>query len=170
MKINPEKYVFPKLADALDQVFSTPNVILFCEEKRVVLHYRQNVNLPAVKRIREPKNSYLGLLFPKNSAIAPNFKLFGAKALQNGLMQRISTKWFGDTIPELKQDNATSLTFGHFVLCFTFFAVLTIASIFLLIAEKMFFKTNTKKAMKIKTTSKMNHQKSVIKRYKSNSI
>lgn len=129
----------------MNHLFTVPKVIIYSDKNRIDSYYKKHNGLPAVKRIEEPSDSYMGLLLPKHSPLSPSFKLFGTKVMQNGLQSRLMKKWFGDSIPKLTQDDAIALTFGHFVLCFTAFLMLIFTSIVMLCFEKLYFNNKSNK-------------------------
>ena len=138
VQLNPNKYIFPSIEDAINHLLLEQKVILYYDKQVVSSLFKNNHDgLPPLKIIQEPRDSFLGLLFPKNSPLSSSFKIFGAKALDNGLQSRISKKWFGDGIPQAKFEGGRSLSIGHFVLCFIFFLFLTVSSIILLCFEML---------------------------------
>ena len=111
-------------------LYSTPKVILYADKLRVSSYFDQNKRLPLIKQIINPKSTYKGLLFPKNSPLTSSFKIFGAMTSENGIREKLVRKWFGANIPELDGNIVTALSFSHFVLCFGVFTIILVSSIF----------------------------------------
>ena len=129
-------YIFPSVEKALNHLYSTPKVVLYADKLRVSSYFNQNRSLPPIKQIISPKSTYKGLLFPKNSPLTSSFKIFGAMTAENGVQVKLLRKWFGAGVPELDENNATALSFSHFVLCFGVFTIILVVSLFLLCGEK----------------------------------
>ena len=85
--------------------------------------------------IKSSELRYFGLIFPKNSPIAPIFKQFGARIFENGFYHQQMKKLYGNGVPALNLQFKDVLTLGHVKLCFFLFVSLIILTMFVFGAE-----------------------------------
>ena len=135
VEANKASYAFPTVTDALNELQNTPKTIYSTAEFRISAYYKNRKNLPNLKIIKSPELRYFGLIFPKNSPIAPIFKQFGAQIFENGFYHQQMKKVYGNGVPALNLQFKDVLTLGHVKLCFILFVSLIILTILLLGAE-----------------------------------
>ena len=128
MDNNPDQYKFPTIQEALRELQNNPQTIYFSHFLRISAYYEHVIdnNLPGLKSIKETLPICKGIIFTKNSPLAPIFRQFSQKISDNGILTKISKKWFGNGLPKV-ENHTNVISFAHTSICFL---VLCFAMIF----------------------------------------
>ena len=139
MDNNPDQYKFPTIPEALRELQNNPKTIYFSHFLKISAFY-ENVmdnNLPGLKSIKETLPICKGIIFTKNSPLAPIFRQFSQKISDNGILTKISKKWFGNGLPKVK-NQTNVISFSHTSICFLVLCFAMIFSIITLTIEFVF--------------------------------
>ena len=74
-------------------------------------YYQNKYNMPGVKVIKNPSLRSSGFVFTKYSPLTPFFRQFGIKSFNNGLYQKLISKWFGKTVPAFRPNEKIGLSY-----------------------------------------------------------
>ena len=145
---NPELYKVKTIGEALDQLKKSPKTIYVSTLLKMSSYYQTHYNLPGLKVITEPLVRTSGLIFTKNSPLAPMFQKFGLQCINNGLRDRLIVKWFGKKLPNIPRKEKTVLSLSHTFLSFMFVAVSFFVSFIVFVFECVYKKYATKSLKK----------------------